>query len=111
MNITDERMAEIAADAVDAAIADLIQDRMGLGELLSDDLPEDASEQEQEAEMDRLEAAIRRYVADEDDDDEAPDVRCTVCGHIVLCTDGDWWHDKDAQDLDHDASPPGDDQQ
>lgn len=57
--ITDERIKEIADDAVAAAIQDLLDDRMGIGELLSDDLDEDTPEDEQEAEMDRLEAAIR----------------------------------------------------
>lgn len=60
--IPQARIDEIAKDAVVEAVRDLIHDRMGQGELLSDDLPEDASEEEQEEEMDRLEAAIRLHL-------------------------------------------------
>jgi len=60
--IPQARIDEIAKDAVVEAVRDLIHDRMGQGELLSDDLDENAPEEEQEAEMDRLEAAIKRYL-------------------------------------------------
>lgn len=74
--ISQQRIDEIAADAVHNAIQDLLDDRMGQGELLSDDLPEDVSGAEQEKEMDRLEAAIRLHLPgnedEEDDDDEGP---------------------------------------
>lgn len=119
MSITDERIEEVAIGAVKEALRDLVHDRMGQSELLSDYLPKNASEAEVEAACDRLEAEFKQHLAPyetEDDerdeeDDGAPDVHCTVCGGVVLCADGDWWHEKDAQDLDHDATPPDDDEQ
>lgn len=116
MSITDERIEEIAVDAVKEALRDLVHDRMGQGDLLSDYLPKNASEAEVEAACDRLEAEFKRHLAHyeaeaDEEDDGAPDVHCTVCGGVVLCTDGDWWHERDAQDLDHEASPPDNDEQ
>jgi len=63
--IPQARIDEIAKDAVVEAVRGLAQERMGIGELLSDDLPDDAPEDEQEAEMDRLEAAIRLHLPEE----------------------------------------------
>jgi hypothetical protein len=60
--IPQARIDAIAQDAVVYAIVDLAQERMGLSELLSDDLDENTPEEEQEAEMDRLEAAIRLHL-------------------------------------------------
>ncbi len=63
MSITDERIEEIALDAVKEALRDLVHDRMGQGELLSDYLPKNASEAEVEAACDRLEAEFKRHLA------------------------------------------------
>lgn len=61
MSITDERLAELAAEAVEDAIQDLIHDRMGSGEHLEDEL-EGLTEEECDAVIDRYEAAIGRYL-------------------------------------------------
>jgi hypothetical protein len=58
VSITDEQLQEIAEQRIADAIGDLAHDRMGLGEMLEDEL-EGLSEEEQEAVMDRLEALFR----------------------------------------------------
>lgn len=58
MSITDEQLQELAEQRIADAIADLAHDRMGLSEMLEDDL-EGLPEDEQEAVMDRLEAIFR----------------------------------------------------
>lgn len=63
MNITEERIKEIAREAVTEALRELVHDRMGQSELLFDDLDDDASEAEIEAACDRLEAEFRRHLA------------------------------------------------
>ncbi len=63
MSITDERIEEIAIDAVKEALRDLVHDRMGQGELLIDDLPEDAPAEEVDAACVRLEAEFKRHLA------------------------------------------------
>ena len=60
--IPQARIDEIARDAVVEAVQDLIHDRMGQGELLSDYLPKNLPEADFEAECDRLEAAIRLHL-------------------------------------------------
>lgn len=59
MTISDADLAKLAADAVEDAIQDLAHDRMGQGEKLEDEL-DGLSEEEQEAVLNRFEAAIRR---------------------------------------------------
>ena len=54
MSITDEQLQEIAEQRISDAIADLAHDRMGLSEMLEEEL-EGLGEEEQEAVMDRLE--------------------------------------------------------
>jgi hypothetical protein len=61
MSITDQELAEKAADAVEAAIQDLAHERMSQSEQLEEEL-EGLTEEEQEAVLDRYEAAIRRYL-------------------------------------------------
>jgi hypothetical protein len=39
-------------------------------------------------------------------DDSAPDVRCTICGRIALCFDGDWVHESGPAADRHEAAPP-----
>lgn len=58
MSITDERLHEIAEEAIYDATADLAHDRVGHSELLEEEL-EGLSEEEQETVMDRLEAIFR----------------------------------------------------
>ena len=89
--ISQERIDEIARDAVVEAIRDLAHERMGLSERLEAYWAQDVSEDEMGADMDRLEAAIRLHLPSEEDDG-APDVHCTMCGG------------------DHDATPPDDDE-
>lgn len=60
--IPQARIDEIAKDAVVEAVRGLIHDRMGQGELLSDDLDKDLPEDDFEAECDRLEAALRLHL-------------------------------------------------
>lgn len=63
MTITDERLVEIARDAVIAAIQDLAHDRMGHGELLSDeDGYDDLTVDEHDALCERLETEIRKHL-------------------------------------------------
>lgn len=58
MTVTDEKLQEIAEEAIADAISELAHDRMGQSEMLEDEL-EGLSEEEQEAVMDRLEAFFR----------------------------------------------------
>ena len=58
MSITDEQLQEIAEQRIADAIADLAHDRMGLSEMLDEEL-DGLTEEEQEAVMDRLEAVFR----------------------------------------------------
>jgi len=58
VSITDEQLQTVAEAAIADAIADLAHDRMGLSEMLEDEL-DGLSEDEQEAVMDRLEAIFR----------------------------------------------------
>lgn len=61
--ITDERLAEIAAEAVQDAIKDLMHDRMGQAEQLGEEDGADGlSEAEQEALCDRYEAALKKHL-------------------------------------------------
>jgi hypothetical protein len=71
MKITDERIEEIAIDAVKEALRDLVHDRMGQGDLLIDDLDEEATEAEVEAACVRLEAEFKRHLAPYEVEDEA----------------------------------------
>lgn len=61
VNLTDQDLAEKAQAAVDNAIEDLAHDRMGLGELLEDEL-DGLTEAEQDAILDRFEEAIRKHL-------------------------------------------------
>ncbi len=61
LSITDEELAEKAANSVRDAIEDLAHDRMGQGEQLEDEL-DGLTEEEADAVLDRYEAAIRRYL-------------------------------------------------
>lgn len=65
MTITDERLAEIARDAVIEAVRDLAHDRVGHGDILGDadgiDYDE-LDEDEQNALCERLEAEIRKHL-------------------------------------------------
>lgn len=68
MIITDERLAELAAEDIEDAIRDLIQDRMGQAERLSDeDGFETLSETEVDALCDRYEDALRKHLPDEEE--------------------------------------------
>jgi hypothetical protein len=58
MSLTDEQLQTVAEKAIADSIADLAHDRMGLSEMLEDEL-EGLAEDEQEAVMDRLEAVFR----------------------------------------------------
>lgn len=60
--IPQVRIDEIAKDAVIEAVQDLANDRMGLSERLESYWAQDVSEAEMEADMDRLEAAIRLHL-------------------------------------------------
>lgn len=61
--ITQKRIDEIAKDAVFEAVRDLMHDRMGQSELLEDEPGwDDLDEAAQEAECDRLEAAIKLHL-------------------------------------------------
>lgn len=74
--ISQQRIDEIAAEAVKHAIQALLDNRMGIGEALADGADMDhASEAEFEAECDRLEAAIRLHLPGDDSerDDSEPD--------------------------------------
>lgn len=60
---TQERIDEIAAEAVINAVRDLLDDRMCLGEILADNEDcDDLSEVDFDAEVDRLEAAVRKHL-------------------------------------------------
>ncbi len=58
MTVTDEKLQEIAEEAIADAISELAHDRMGQSEMLEDEL-EGLSEEEREAVTDRLEAFFR----------------------------------------------------
>jgi hypothetical protein len=63
VTITDERLAEIARDAVVEAVRDLAHDRVGHGDLLSDEDGIDLiTSDEHEAICERLEAEIRKHL-------------------------------------------------
>lgn len=70
MLITDERLAELAAYDIEEAIRNLIHDRMGQCERLSDeDGFEALSEAEVDALCDRYEGALRKHLPAEEVED------------------------------------------
>lgn len=65
MTITDERLAEIAADEVRNAIMNLAHERMGSAERLADeDAFTDLDQSECDAVLDHYEAQLRRWLGE-----------------------------------------------
>ncbi len=131
--ITQERIDEIAAEAVVNAVQELLDDRMCMGEILADGADLDhASEDEFEAELDRLEAAIRLHLPGDGEDEQCkrPHInvppptdeplidgltqaerdllaenRCSFCGKTIWLTAEGWKHQNDVDDRNHIADP------
>jgi hypothetical protein len=61
VSITDQELADKAAEAIRDAVLDEIHDRMGQGEQLEDEL-DGLTEEEMDAVLDRYEAALKRYL-------------------------------------------------